>query len=213
LKRVFILKASTARTDNKFTIKDLPGSSGRIDLACRCILAALLTSRSHRTDTIFYAVLDGPPKPPLTIEIDGEKIEQLPRNELQLGLLLRQILNPSASSPIPPGFRMVEKGFRDIVEEQADSSEIYFLHRSGRHIDDTLRSFEKLEKLRLAFILGDHIGLSQGDIEYLTSRGIKPLSLGPKEYLGSHCIFLVHERLDRVLGYRIAQRKGPKNAH
>ncbi|MHA1579440.1 MAG: hypothetical protein ACTSUQ_07420 [Candidatus Freyarchaeota archaeon] len=99
MKRVFILKASTARTDNKFTIKDLPGSSGRIDLVCRCILAALLTSSSHRTDTILYAVLEGPPRPPLTIEIDGEKIEQLPRNELQLGLLLRQILNPSASSP------------------------------------------------------------------------------------------------------------------
>jgi tRNA (pseudouridine54-N1)-methyltransferase len=203
LKRVFILKASIAHTDNKFNIKDLPGTSGRLDLVCRCILSALLLSNTHRVDTVFYAVLEGPPRPPLIIELDGEKIEELPRDELQVGLLLKEMLDPKRES-FPSGFRLISKGFRELVEEQANKSKIYYLHQSGSDINKTLSEFQNAEKSQLAFILGDHIGFSQSDIEYLKEKGIKPLSLGLKEYLGSHCIFLVHEKLDRVFEFKMA---------
>ncbi|MEM3586081.1 MAG: 16S rRNA (uracil(1498)-N(3))-methyltransferase [Candidatus Jordarchaeaceae archaeon] len=197
MKRVFILKASTVHTNGKFTIKDLPGTSGRIDLVCRCILSALLLSNTHRVDTIFYAVLEGPPRPPLIIEVDGEKIEKMPRDELQLGLTLKEILCGGEESFLP-GFRLINKAFKELVEEQRNKSEMYYLHQSGNSIKEKLDKFKKTEKHQLTFLLGDHIGFNQKDIEYFKENDIKPLSLGPKEYLGSHCIFLVHEKLDRI---------------
>lgn len=203
MKRVFILKASKARTDNRFTIKDLPGSSGRMDLVCRCILSALLLSKTHRSDTTFYAVLEGPPRPPLTIEVDGEKVKELPRDEFQIASVLKEILDPNLVS-FPKGFRIINKGFREVVAEQFNKSEIYFLHGSGNDINKTFSEFQKAEKPQIAFILGDHTGLSQKDLEWLIQKRIKPLSVGPKEYLGSHCIFLVQEKLDRVSEPKIA---------
>ena len=203
MKRVFILKASKARTDNRFTIKDLPGSSGRMDLVCRCILSALILSKTHRLDTVFYAVLEGPPRPPLTVEVDGEKVKALPRDEFQTALVLKELLDPNIAS-FPSGFRLINKSFRDVVGEQFNKSEIYLLHSSGNDIKETFIEFQKVEKPQLAFILGDHIGLSQNDLEWLIQKGIRPLSVGPKEYLGSQCIFLVQEKLDRVLEPKIA---------
>nr|MDO8081552.1 tRNA (pseudouridine(54)-N(1))-methyltransferase TrmY [Candidatus Freyarchaeota archaeon] len=200
---MFILKASNAHTDNKFTVKDLPGTSGRMDLVCRCILSALLLSNTHRVDTVFYAVLEGPPRPPLIIELDGEKIEELPREELQVGLVLKEMLDPKIES-FPSGFRLVKRGFRELVEEQAKKSKIYYLYQSGNDVNKTLNELKNAEKPQIAFILGDHIGFNQNDIEYLKEKGIKPLSLGLKEYLGSHCIFLVHEKLDRIFEPKIA---------
>jgi len=199
LKRIFILKASTARTDNKFTIKDLPGTSGRLDVVCRCILSSLLLSEDHRVDTIFYAVLEGPPRPSITVEVNGEKIEELPRDELKVALILKGLLDPEKTPDIVSGFKLMNKGFQDIVEEKLCESETYFLHRAGKSINEVLSGFLNLKRPQLTFILGDHIGLNQNDIKYLVERGIKPISLGPKEYLGSHCISLIQEKLDRVI--------------
>lgn len=203
MKRVFILKASTAHTDGKFTIKDLPGTSGRMDLVSRCILSALLLSNTHRVDTVFYAVLEGPPRPPLTIEVDGEKIEKIPKDELQVGLVLKKILSLE-KEPFPSGFKLINRDFRKLVEEQTNKSKIYYLHQTGSHVKKILSELQNAEKPQLTFLLGDHIGFKQNDIEYFEEKGIKPLSLGLKEYLGSHCIFLVQEKLDHIFN--------PKNA-
>ncbi|MBS7250597.1 MAG: tRNA (pseudouridine(54)-N(1))-methyltransferase TrmY [Candidatus Freyarchaeota archaeon] len=199
MKRIFILKASTARTDNKFTIKDLPGTSGRLDVVCRCILSSLLLSKGHRLDTIFYAVLEGPPRPPITVEVNGEKIEELPRDELKVALILKELLNPIKTPTIVSGFRLMNRDFQDLVEEKLRESKTYFLHRTGKNIKEILSVFQNFKTPQLTFILGDHIGLNQNEIEYLEGMGIKPISLGPKEYLGSHCISLIQEKLDQVI--------------
>ncbi|MEM3650194.1 MAG: hypothetical protein QW831_05695 [Candidatus Jordarchaeaceae archaeon] len=199
MKRIFILKASTARTDNKFTIKDLPGTSGRLDVVCRCILSSLLLSEGHRLDTIIYSVLEGPPRPPITVEVNGEEIKDLPRDELKIALILKELLDPEETRDIVSGFKLMNKGFQDIVDEKFCESETYFLHRAGKNINEVLSGFLNLKRPQLTFILGDHIGLNQNDIEYLVEMGIKPISLGPKEYLGSHCISLIQEKLDRVI--------------
>lgn len=203
MKRVFILKATKARTDDKFTIKDLPGSAGRMDLVCRCILSALLLSEAHRADTVFYAVLEGPPRPPLTIGVDGERVKVLPRDELQTALVLKEVLNPDRIS-FPLGFDLINKSFQEVVGEQLNKSEIYVLHKSGIDINKTFTEFQNVKKPQIVFVLGDHIGLSQNDMEYLVEKGIKPLSLGKKEYIGSQCIFLVHEKLDCIFEPKIA---------
>ncbi len=203
MKRVFILKATKARTDDKFTIKDLPGSGGRMDLVCRCILSALLLSRTHRADTIFYAVLEGPPKPSITIGIEGEKIKVLPRDELQTALVLKEMLNPDRVT-FPSGFELINKSFQEMVGEQLNKSEIYVLHKSGIDINKTFTQSQKVKKPQIAFILGDHTGLSPNDMEYLVEKSIKPLSLGNKEYIGSQCIFLVQEKMDRIFEPKIA---------
>ncbi|MEM2134922.1 MAG: hypothetical protein QXG44_08725 [Candidatus Jordarchaeaceae archaeon] len=199
MKRIFILKASTARTDNKFTIKDLPGTSGRLDVVCRCILSSLLLLEGHRLDTIIYSVLEGPPRPPITVEVNGEEIKDLPRDELKIALILKELLDPEGTRDIVSGFKLMNKGFQDIVEEKFCESETYFLHRAGKNINEVLSGFLNLKRPQLTFILGDHIGLNQNDIKYLVEMGIKPISLGPKEYLGSHCISLIQEKLDRVI--------------
>ena len=67
--RTFIIYARKARTDDKFTLKDLAGSGGKIDTLCRFTTASLWVSHGMRRDTNVYLILNGPPRPPVTIEI------------------------------------------------------------------------------------------------------------------------------------------------
>jgi len=46
---VFFIKSASVDL-SKYTIKDLPGSSGRLDVTVRCILAALLNNVGFEKD-------------------------------------------------------------------------------------------------------------------------------------------------------------------
>ncbi|MEX2703365.1 MAG: tRNA (pseudouridine(54)-N(1))-methyltransferase TrmY [Candidatus Baldrarchaeota archaeon] len=202
-KRIFVLKANKARTDHKFHLKGLPSSGGRMDIVCRCISRALLYYGDEtRRDTVFYAVLLGSPNPPKTIRIDGSRVEGLEANEISIGKMIREALKCYRSNikkEVLGGVSVTQMSFQDLVVSFAKKGyHLIYLHENGEDIRKTTFSAENT----YVFILGDHIGLNDSDKRLLDRLDAVKISVSPKSLLGSHCIAIVHNELDRRFSAR-----------
>lgn len=197
-KRIFVLKANKARTDHKFHLKGLPSTGGRMDIVCRCISRALLYYDGEpRKDTVFYAVLLGPPSPPKTIRIDGSKVVGLEADEISIAKMIREALKyckGSIGKEVLAGITVNRTSFQGLVEFFAEKDyHLIYLHEKGKD----LRKMTFSAKNVYVFVLGDHIGLNQDDELLLEKLDTLRVSVGPKSLLGSHCIAIVHNELDR----------------
>ena len=54
---IFFIKSKTVNID-KYNIKDIPGSSGRLDVISRCILSAILNNNDFERKTQIWVFLD-----------------------------------------------------------------------------------------------------------------------------------------------------------
>lgn len=196
-KRIFVLKANKARTDHKFHLKGLPSTAGRMDIVCRCISRALLYyGNKPRRDTVFYAVLLGPPSPPKTITFDGSELEDLRTSEIAIAGLIRKSLRSfrKEEENVMKGVYVNRVGFEDLVSDFAERGyNLIYLHEKGEDVREIFFSLSEV----CVFILGDHIGLNKEDELLLEKLGASMVSVGPKSLLGSHCIAIIHNELDR----------------
>ncbi|RLE54609.1 MAG: tRNA (pseudouridine(54)-N(1))-methyltransferase TrmY [Candidatus Methanomethylicota archaeon] len=195
MKRIFILKASTATTSPDFLLRNVAGTSGRLDVVCRCILSAFRVDGAIRRDVDFYAVLEGPPRPGMVLSILGSHLKSLPKSEVDVASIIKDLLVVGEGGhPGYPAFRIAKGDFERLILGLAKNGiKLLYLHERGVAI-------EKLEfELggQYGFILGDHLGLDPNSERFLDSIGVGRVSLGPISYLASHCITIVHEELDR----------------
>ena len=198
--RTFIVKANKAHTSADFSLKDLPGTSGRIDLLCRVLNSAFLLSHGFRKNVRVWLSLYGPPNPPKAIRFEGQEIrpKTLNPDELSTAKLIIKALRagedlrePSKELMVLPGIYVSNMTFEDIVRKTLRSSSLYYLHEEGTPIEKV--SFSQ----NVAFVLGDHEGLRKEDEAFL--RGIaKKVSVGRKSYLASHVVAYVNIFLDGI---------------
>ncbi len=203
MKRIFIIKASKAITSPKFSMKNIAGSSGRLDVVCRCILNAFKVNGKIRTNTTFYAVLEGPPKPSKLIIVNGEKLINFPNNEIEVAKIIRDLLKiEEGEHSIFKGFSIMKMDFKKLIKnlKSQKNLELIYLHQNGKDI----RKFNFNLNKNYAFILGDHIGLDPFSEKFLDSLKIPRISLGPVIYLSSQCIVIVHEELDRFIKSKLS---------
>ena len=92
IQRNFIIIGHRAVTDPNFTLNDLPGSSGRLDILARCINSAFFLSHDIRRDVEVALVLLGPDDPPKTIRLIGDELKYLNPDERSTGALIRNAL-------------------------------------------------------------------------------------------------------------------------
>ncbi|RLE66290.1 MAG: tRNA (pseudouridine(54)-N(1))-methyltransferase TrmY [Thermoprotei archaeon] len=189
--RIFLIKASKARTSPDFNIKSFASSSGRLDVIARAILAALRLSNGTRENVTFLCVLEGPPNPPKLLKVVGSEVEELPESEISIGEIFLRLFKGEKIK----GFYLENKSFKEIVSEYVRNPQavVYYLERYGVDIRDI--DFPKGKSL--VFILGDHIGLDKESELFLKKMKIQAISLGPKVYFTTHCITIVNEELDR----------------
>ncbi|RLE51220.1 MAG: tRNA (pseudouridine(54)-N(1))-methyltransferase TrmY [Candidatus Methanomethylicota archaeon] len=191
IKRLFIIRSSTARTAADFPLKDLAGAGGRFDVVCRALIAALAHRDGVRKDVEFYAVLKGPPAPPKTIHVNGENLRHIPLSEVEVAELIFRTFKGLEVE----GVQVLDIGFEKLVRKLvAEKVKLYYLHQDGIPIE-TL----ELHQGVIGFILGDHVGLSSEEERFLESLNIKKVCLGPKVYLSSHCIIIANYELDKKI--------------
>ena len=198
--RIFIIKANHAHTKADFSLKDLPGTSGRIDLLCRSINSAFLLSHGFRKNVRLWLNLNGPPNPPKTIRFEGNEIKPKTINpdERSIAKLIikalkagEEIKKPSKEHQVLPGIYISNLTFEDIVRKTIKTAKLYYLHEEGKPITEV--NF----KGNVAFVLGDHIGLTKEDEAFLENIAEK-ISIGRKSYLTSHVIAYVNIFLDNL---------------
>jgi tRNA (pseudouridine54-N1)-methyltransferase len=192
--RAFIIYSRKGVTTPKFSLNDLPGA-GRMDLVARCVIYALWLSHKLRDDSKIYCILEGPPKPPKTILFTPTMRRVYP-NERGVASWIRIALKAEESEEwieVNPGIRIAKKSIKGVSEELKDEGfEFYVLHEDGEDV----RNIEFGDKV--AFFLGDHIGLPERVEETLKRKyHAKSISLGKRSYLSSACISIVHNELDR----------------
>ncbi|NJE76096.1 tRNA (pseudouridine(54)-N(1))-methyltransferase TrmY [Thermococcus sp. ES12] len=198
--RTFIVKASKAHTAPDFKLNDLPGTSGRIDLLCRVLNSAFLLSHGFRKNVRVWLSLYGPPNPPKAIRFEGQKMrpKTLNPDELSTAKLIIRALKaaenlrePSKEVEVLPGIYVSNMTFEDIVRRTLKGSALYYLHEEGKPIAEV--SFPP----NVAFVLGDHEGLSREDEVFLSGIAQK-ISVGKKSYLASHVVAYVNIFLDSL---------------
>lgn len=190
MKKIFILKASKAKTSKDFSLNDLPGDGGRMDIIARCINSAFFLSHDLRRDTEFIAVLEGEPNPPVTLRFVGNDLRYLSPDERCTGGLIKKALEnvTEKETESTPGIFVSKKSFSEVLNE-IDCETIY-LHEEGEDIQSL-----NTESDKICFVLGDHMGLSQEDEELLNNA--KRVSISPMVLHADHCIIIVHNVFDR----------------
>ena len=89
---VFAIIGHLARTDDSFSLNDLPGTGGRMDVLCRCVNASLFLSHDLRRDVECCLVLCGEPAGPKTVKFAGDSVRSLSPDERSAGALIKKVL-------------------------------------------------------------------------------------------------------------------------
>lgn len=188
--RRFVILGHDAVTTPDFSLSDLPGSAGRLDVLCRCVTSGLLQSHGIRDNTVVQTLLQDE----IAIEFAGETIHRLNPDERSTGARFRDALETAktAVGPIPidvsPGISVARKDLASVLDEVEQS--LVLLDPEGAPLQtlDPTGSH--------TFVLSDHHSFTDAERTLLTSRGAKPISLGPVPLHADQAITVVHNYLD-----------------
>jgi tRNA (pseudouridine54-N1)-methyltransferase len=160
--------------------------AGRLDIVHECIVTSLFLSHGLRKDVKFHAILNGPPLPPLHLEINGETLYDV-RTDMETW---QSILKKAMRGKPHPGVATDKTSFEALLKSKAETSKIYVLEEDGKDI-----TTDQLDSNPL-FVLGDHVGMPKKAEKFALRFGEK-ISLGKKPYLAASCINILNYLLDR----------------
>ncbi|UXD21942.1 hypothetical protein IPA_00025 [Ignicoccus pacificus DSM 13166] len=151
--------------------------------------AALWNAQGLRKDSVFVAVLEGPPNAPLSLTFKGKELECYLLNEFESVECIRRCMKGELK-----GCKVERKDLGEVL--RSIGVPIVLLSEDGKDIDEV-----KIPK-SFAVVLG-----SQHDVELPSDIEISlKVSVGPRSYLASHCISFLHYKLDATMGSEPRQR-------
>ncbi len=183
----FAVIGHLASTDGAFSLNDLPGSGGRMDILCRCVNTSLFLSHDIRRDAECYLILYGGPVPPKTIRFSGNMIRSLSPDERSAGALIKKALSIPVGSEFrdaAPGLSVRKGGLEQLMTEHTFS----VLDENGADIRTAGITSD-------AFLLSDHLNFTVE--EELQVKQCPRYSVGPACIHADHTITIVHNELDR----------------
>ncbi len=183
LPREFILFSRIGQTDSNFSSLH---DAGRLDIVHECIVSSLFFSHGLRRDVIFHAILNGPPNPPVHIQIDGSTLYDVRTDMDTWQIILKKTL---AGKP-HPGITKDKTSFESLLKAKAQTHQVYVLEEDGKNIDEVTLNENSL------FILGDHVGLPK-KAELFAQRFGEKISLGKQPYLAASCVTIINYTLDK----------------
>jgi len=191
MKLIFFIKSETVDISN-YTIKNIPGSSGRLDVISRCILAALLAKDGFEKEIQIWVFLDKYN----TFIFNSEKLnyEIFPKNEIYLtdcfvnSLRMNTLDRKNISNPLY-AVEVSELSMVETIKEFLKLNyEIFILKEDG--IEFKIQKSKIQEKNDIIFIVG-----SQEDdfinSKELLSLNLPTISIGNQSYLASSVIRLL----------------------
>ncbi|MCL4429188.1 MAG: tRNA (pseudouridine(54)-N(1))-methyltransferase TrmY [Chloroflexi bacterium] len=183
LPREFVLFSRMGKTDPNFTSLH---DAGRLDIVHECIVSSLFLSHGLRRDVTFHAVLNGPPNPPVHIQINGETLYDV-RTDMETW---QQILKKTLAGKTHPGISKDKTAFEPLLKTKAQTHQVFVLEEDGKSVSDVVFPENCL------FVLGDHVGLPKRAEDFALRFGEK-ISLGKTPYLATSCITIINYTLDQ----------------
>ena len=177
--REFVIYSRTGKTSSSF--RNLR-EGGRLDLIYQCILMALFRSHGIRKDVVFRAILNGAPKPPLELIVEGATLRNVRTDENTWEGILRHVLSGGAH----PGIFIRKNSLQHLIKEKEN---VFVLEESGEDIKTIDLGSSPV------FVLGDHVGLPRNEEKFILRYG-KKISLGKTAYLAAACVANINYVLD-----------------
>lgn len=189
--RTFVVVSHTVPLDGEFSLSDLPGGAGRLDVLCRAATEAFLVSHGIRKEVTLHLVLQDQ----LTISLWGPRLRHLNPDERSTAALVRAALRGAHALPAgeerasTPGITVRRLGLAPLLADlRAAGATPIILDENGEPIRTT-----GIPE-RPAFILSDHQDFTASELALLT--GFPRIAVGPRVLQGHQCITLVHNELD-----------------
>jgi len=194
--RGFLVIGNKAVT-RPFSLKDLAGSAGRMDILCRCVAQAMFISHGIRRDSEIYLLLLGDPDPPKALRILGNEVKYMAPDERNIGGLIRKALSIKVDKDwkiSTPGIYVARKSLKDLLDELSNRyDQIIYLREDGIDIREVVSKIKNP-----LFVLGDHLGVREDDERLILKYADMIISLSPISLQADQCIVIVHYELDRI---------------
>jgi len=194
--RQFLVVGHDAPTTPDFSLDDLAGAAGRLDVLCRCVNSAFFLSHAIREDVRVHLVLGDE----FTVGFEGSDLRRLNPDERSTAALVRGALEQreDAIGHMPaestPGVSIRRMGFEATLEAVADDAHedgtLLTLHEDGDPIVDVDPPENPL------FVLSDHHDFSEEERSLLAEHADQRVRVGPEVLHADHTITVAHNYLD-----------------
>ena len=183
----FVIVGHLAVTNGTFSLNDLAGSAGRMDVLCRCINSAFFLSHDLRRDVECYVILRGEPGPDKTVLFSGSTIRYLSPDERSSAALIKKALSIPCGNEFresTPGVSVRRGGLERLL------SDIPFAV-----LDEDGEDIREASALPEAYILSDHQNFTPEE-EGLVAECPR-YSVGPRSLHADHTITVLLNEMDR----------------
>lgn len=201
--RRFVIVGQKATASPDFSLVDIAGTSGRLDILLRCLRSALLVSHGLRRDTIVYLVLLGGELAPRVLRVDGRHVRFIRPDERMLAILVQKALarsspdaEPGVFVEIRPGLAVARGGVDAVLADLGDGATkamtTYVLEEDARDLRDGLLASEDV-----VVFVGDNHGFDEATRARLASVGAVAIGVGPISVHADDAITIVCNEMDR----------------
>mgnify|MGYP001415459447 CR=1 FL=1 len=190
--RKFAIIGHDVPAKGDFSLNDLAGGAGRLDVLLRAVNTALFVSHGIREDTQIILHLEGSGS--RRIRFDSRSLRGVHPDERSIAGQVRAIVRSS----MPPvgvwkeysgGISHSGGSIGETLQEWSDDGcKIFVMDSEGRAVEDF--SFEG----ELGFVLSDHKPFTKE--EFGLMKDCEKVSVGQKWLQGHSCIAIVHHHLD-----------------
>jgi tRNA (pseudouridine54-N1)-methyltransferase len=186
--RRFVFIGHKVPLDAEFTLNDLPGAAGRLDVLCRAVGASLFLSHGIRRDVETTLLLQNA----VQVRILGDRVKRLNPDERSTAALLKRALESVDEDEVEstPGIFVSHRTLPETLDRlYQDGASPVVLHEAGRAVDAFRFPSEP------AFILSDHLDFTEEEETALAD--LPRVSLGRRALHTSQCVSILHYLLDR----------------
>jgi len=196
---IFFINSGTVNI-SKYTIKDIPGSSGRLDVISRCILSAITNGNNLEENIQIWVFLDK--YGTFIFESDQFIDEFFPKNELLLTDFFVEFIKKTKKGEKYPetpldSIKFLKLDIFDAIKNFVEKKyRIYALEENGTDFKEVFKELNS--KDNLLFIIGDQSGDLLNNKE-LKKFNLVDISLGNRSYLASSTIRLIKMNLQLLV--------------
>ena len=204
--REFIVLGHTTTLSTNFTLDDLPGSAGRLDVLCRCVTSAFFTSHSLRSHVRLHFVLQNE----YVIRFEGPELKRVNPDERSTGALFQKVLerrhlaDRKGEIESTPGIYISPGTLGDVLENAQTRGSLIWLDEQGNDLPDMQTPEHPI------FVLSDHKPFNDDEREKLEQSADHHVSVGPEALHSHQCMTITHHYLDTNGYRRWSSDRGPE---
>jgi tRNA (pseudouridine54-N1)-methyltransferase len=190
--RQFVVVGHDAPTTPEFSLDDLAGGAGRLDVLCRSVGSALFLSHGVRRDTRATLVL----RDELAVTFDGADVRHAHPDERNLAGLLRNALESRGDlvgrmpEETSPGVTLTRRGLADVLGDVPRGATVVQLHEDGDPVTDLDPPADAV------FVLSDHRDFTDDEQATIDDAADERVRVGPEAIHADHAITVAHNYLD-----------------